>query len=496
MSILQDVNRAMDHHRHGRLVQAEAEYRNILARDPKNFDALHLLGTIVSGKGQSREGIELILRALARMPNSPEAHFNLGNIYAGLYRFAEAEPHFRAAFRLNPRNAEAANGVGGALLRLGRYEEAEQWLKKALVVDPQCVGALINSGTLMDAVGRFSETIAYYDRAIALSPQRADVHHFKALALLARRQFSEGWREFAWRFKDNPSLKKHFSLPFWQGEPLAGRNILVWTEQGLGDEVLIASMIPDLIAAGAKVVLLASPRLRTVFARSFPAVEVLPFNGKASAAEIPADAAFQASLSDLGRHLRPSLSAFAAPRKYLTADASLAHSLREKYLAGRETNLLVGISWRSKAPESGAEKTVPLEHWTPVLSVPGVTFVNLQYGDTTAEVTAAESATGACIITDRDVDALGDMMPFAAQIAATDLVVTVSNTTAHIAGALGAKACVLVPANSGRLWYWFLEGSDSPWYPHVRLLRQPVAGWTSTMKEVASMISSRRRDAQ
>jgi tetratricopeptide (TPR) repeat protein len=487
----QSVDRAMDHHRQGRIAEAEIAYRDVLLHDPKNPDALHLLGTITAGNGKALEGIALIERALA-IHASPEAHFNLANIYAGLYRFPEAELHYRESMRLRPGQAEAANGIGGAALRLGRYDEAEEWLKTALELDSRCISALINMGILMDARGRFTETIGYYDRALALDPQQAEAHQFKAIALLARGRLDEGWNEFVWRFKYSPAFYGRFPHPYWRGETLAGRKILVWTEQGLGDEILLASMIPDLLRRGAHVVLLASARLSDLFKRSFPTVDVIPVGGRPTDATVMEDIAFQASMSDLGSQLRPSLDAFPNAHGYLAPNAALTTSVRRKYKSGRESTLLVGISWRSRARDGGQEKTIPLELWAPVLRVPGMTFVNLQYGDTKAEVAAVERTLGVTILNDDDIDQSGDMTPVASQVACLDYVVTISNTTAHVAGAVGKPTSVLIPSNSGRLWYWFLERADSPWYPSLRLFRQRDARWETTMKEVATTLTEQR----
>lgn len=489
MNARADIARAMNHHRHGRLQDAEAGYRGVLKHDPKNHDALHLLGTIVAQKGKAEEGIGLIERALAVAPSSVEAHFNLANIFTRLSRLADAERHFRAAFDLRPSHADAANGVGGVLLRTARYDEAETWLNKALSLNPSSVSALNNMGSLMDAAGRFDETLGFYDRALAADPNDADAHQFKALALLVRGRLAEGWAEYAWRFKRITAFHGRFPFPIWKGEPLTGRKILVWTEQGIGDEILIASMIPDLLRMGARVVLLCSARLVDLFARSFPDLDLIPVGGAPAHSGVIADVAFQASMSDLGLQLRPSLDAFPPASAYLTTDPARTDALREKYKRAAGTDRLIGLSWRSKVPDGNTDKSIPLTQWAALLRAPGCTFVNLQYGDTAAEVAAVERDLGVRILTDRDVNPLGDIGPFAAQVAALDHVVTVSNTTAHVAGGLGVPASVLIPANSGRLWYWFLERTGSPWYPSLRLFRQQRSGWEQTLNEVVSALA-------
>lgn len=482
------VNSAMDHHRQGRIAEAEAGYRSVLVRDPNNPDALHLLGVIVAQAGDPRQGALLIEQSLRARPSSFEAHFNLANVYATQLLFPDAERHFRAAFQLRSNNADASNGVGGCLLRTGNYGEAETWLSKALKIDSRCASALVNLGTLMDATGRFTETIGYYDRALALEPDHGEALGNKALALLARGRFKEGWPAYACRFKTAPAFHGRFPFPYWRGENISGRKILVWTEQGLGDEILAVSMIPDLSRLGARIVLICSPRLRVLFARSFPGIDIISTGGQITNAGAMAGIDFQASVSHLGEYLRPNFGAFPERTAYLKPDPAVAGSFREKYKVAAQGRSVVGISWRSAARDGGLEKTIALPLWKNILRTPGLFFVNFQYGDTRDEVAEAEQTLGVKIFSDPEVDQMGSIDLVATQAAALDLVICVSNTGAHVAGAVGTRTWTLVPASTGRLWYWFLERTDSPWYPSVRLFRQRSHDWAPAFTEVQAAI--------
>lgn len=481
------VARAMHHHRSGRIAEAEADYREALRREPNSPDALHLLGVIMAGRGRTAEALTMMERSLELSPYAVEAHINLANLLAGLSRIADAESHFRTAESLRPHSAEVANGIGGCALRAGRYDEAEVWLRKALSRDPECVTALVNLGTLMDSTGRHDETVSYYERAIAAKATYAEAHQYRALALLARGRLEEGWREYEWRFERAPAFKGRFKYPHWKGEALSGRKILVWTEQGLGDEILTLSMVPDLLTAGARVVLVCSPRLTALVGRTFPDIDIIPRGGQPARPGVTADIEFQASMSDLGLHLRPSFALFPQRSAYLRADNDLTLRLKARYRQGGDQ--LVGISWRSKSEDGAAEKTIDLEHWAPVLRAPGVRFVNLQYGDTLADLERVERLLGTKVLTDPEVNPMGDLDAFASQVAAMDIVITVSNTTAHVAGSVGARTWTLVPGNTGRLWYWFLERTDSPWYPTLRLFRQHGRTWEEAIAKVASALA-------
>ncbi len=486
------VTRAMDHHRHGRLAEAEAGYRNTLRLDPHNPDALHLLGVIVAGQGDAAQGVDLILRALARNPNSKEAHLNLANIHASALRMGEAEHHFREAYRRDKTNADAANGLGGSFLHRGRYGEAEPYLREALALAPTSAPVLLNMGMLMDATGRFDEALGFYDRILALYPEHIDAHFHRGLALLVRGQFAEGWPEYAWRVrsKHTPTFFGRFPFPYWRGEPLAGRKILVWTELGPGDETLAATMIPDLLAAGATVLLLCSPRMAPLFARSFPSAHVIAAGETPRDPSITQGIAFQASLGELGAVLRPAFESFPRQCAPLKADPDRTAILRARYQAASPGAKLVGISWRSKNVRIEDAKSIPLEAWTPILKRPGVTFVSLQYGDVAQDVAHAERDPGVRILVDPQIDPLANLDDCAAQIAAMDLVISVSNTTVHLAGALGRPIWALIPSNHGRLWYWFLERPDSPWYPSAHLFRQGQnADWRPSLAAAAEKLT-------
>jgi len=280
-------------------------------------------------------------------------------------------------------------------------------------------------------------------------------------------------------------LHNHFPTPYWNGEPLDGRTLLVWTEQGLGDEILLASMIPDVLERGAQCTLVCTNRLAPLFQHSFPSAKILTREDMKTDIAPARGAHYQASLSQLGFRLRPSFESFPQRKSYLKADEAEASALRTRYLQG-SPDRLVGIAWKSGNPQAGAEKSTPLTAWADILRVPGYRFVSLQYGDRTNALRELQEQTGLSITVDEDIRSDRDMRQFAAQVAAMDLVISVSNTTVHFAGALGVPVWTLLPSSVGRIWYWFLDRSDSPWYPSMRLFRQERGkDWSAVLESVA-----------
>lgn len=485
------IQAALTLHRSGNLAAAHDAYRKILAANARDVDALYLLGVLLSDQGNA-EGVGLLERAVALNPDFKDGHQALGKACLRFARLAEAERHFRSAAALAPTDADAANNLGAVLLRRENYAETETHLRRALALQPDHAGALRNMGALLEIRGQAEAALDYYNRILARQPEDAETRYQRAGALLSQGRFAEGWIELLWRFRRTGEYGMYGRLkyPYWQGEDLAGKKIMVWTEQGLGEALILASMLPDLFARGAAVVLVCPPRLAPLFQRAFPGIGLIPTGGGPVDPALKADVSFQASVSELGRWLRPSFAAFPA-KPFLVADPAQTRALREKYLAAAQGRRIVGISWYSKSPGAEAEKTPALTQWTPVLKTPGILFVNLQYeyGRCAADLAVMERDVGVSVLSDPSVDPMRDLVAFAAQVAAMDLTVSISNTTVHFAGALGKPVWAMIPSNRGRPWHWFVDRTDSPWYPGLRMFRQPPAGpWDPVFADVATAL--------
>lgn len=492
LDLTQMLNTAMDLHRQGHLVAAEKAYRGLLILNAKHPDALHLLGVIRADLGHLDEGIALIEQALRLLPTMSDAHYNLGNFRRKRGDMDLAARHFQKAVKLQPANINALANLSATLMKLRRYDEAEACLSRALDRDPNLTQAKLNLAALHEIRGRSDQTIQTYNDILKSNPNDVEARYMRALALLRRGDFVEGWTELRCRLlrPDTQGFHGQFPFPYWNGEPLAGNDILVWTEQGLGDELLIGTMLPDLMRMARTVVLLCSERMAPLFAAAFPKVAVMAADDKPKDGTLLANVAFQASLSELGRWLRPDFPSFPHVRGYLNADAALAAGLRQAYLQDRPGTRLIGLSWRSRNPDVEAEKSMSLATLADVLKLPGCTFVSLQYGDCAAEIAETNRTLGTTVIHDPSVDATHDLSRFAAQAEAMDLIISVSNTTVHVGGALGKETWAMIPADRGRMWYWFLNRNDSPWYDGVRLFRGTLEkGWAPAIDGVVAALT-------
>ena len=540
---------AYGHHRAGRLGEAERLYRQVLAAVPGHADSLHLLGLIVKDRGCRHEAAGLIGRAIASKADQPVFYLNLGICMRGLGRLERAVACYRRAIDLRPDYAGAWNNLGNAYFDQGRLEAAAACLKRALVLSPDLAEAWNNLGTAALTAGRLIEAEVRFERALALNPVYAEAYtnagnalkdqgrleaavarygralmvrpdfpeavFNRSLALLRLGQLAAGWEGYRYRWQTPRFAWRSYPQPLWEGGPVPGGRLLVWKEQGIGDEIMAAGLIPELMHRGLGVVLECEPRLVPLFARSFPGVEVVaavppgvevvapmppegagimavPPEGAGITAVPPEGAGIAAHCpgGDLARHLRPAFEDFGRTvSPYLIADSARRDGLRARYRRGATgPGLLVGLAWQTTSPVLGAARSLTLVALFDVLAVPGLTWISLQYGD--PERLAAEAAAaGVDLVVDREIDQFTDLDGFAAQIAALDLVVCIDNSTAHLAGALGVPAWVLLPYAAD--WRWFLEREDSPWYPGLRLFRQRALGaWAPVLRKVRDALAA------
>jgi len=302
-----------------------------------------------------------------------------------------------------------------------------------------------------------------------------------------RGDYGDAWEDHeARRRVRDGRFERGFPYPEWRGEPLAGRNILIHAEQGLGDEIMFASCISDLIEQGARCVIECDPRLAAIYARSFPQAVVHGARRDEDRNWLAQEPAIevQVAVGTLPRYLRKSRSDFPRRDAYLTADAERAAAWRER-LAAQGGKLKVGISWLGgTAKTRSGMRSIPLEQWLPVLRLKNVQFVSLQHG----MEASPRIEPGPDVVVHQFPDASTSLDETAALTTALDLVVTVDNTVAHLAGALGRPVYVLLPASPD--WRWLWEGEAVPWYPSARAYRQGRGeGWAPVVASVAAEIA-------
>ncbi len=411
---------------------------------------------------------------------------NLGTIYTALERWDEAVTCYESALQIDPAYANAHYNLGNVYKESGQPSDASACYRRALYIDPQLVEGHINLGVVLSEQHRLADAIASHGRGIEIAPENAEARLHRAFTWLLAGDWEQGWDEYEWRFRYDVKWREYPFLA-WSGRDLSDKTVLVFGEQGVGDEIMFASCIPDLVAKSAQCVIECDPRLVPLFARSFPLADVV---GRPLAIE---DAQaygvdIQVAAGSLPRFFRRNLASFPQSLRYLAASPVRRARWRERF-AELGQGLKVGIAWRGGGtPFTKRRRSTVLDQWGAVFAIPNVQFVNLQYGDCAAELAAAKESLGVTIHTWPDVNPLTDLDDFAAQIAELDLVISVDSATVHIAGALGVPVWTLLHFAAN--WRWLLDRDDTPWYASMRLARQPEFGrWDPVFESVAESLS-------
>lgn len=473
---------------------AEQAARGALALDARNVAALVNLGAALQGRGEFAAAAERYRAALAVEADCVPALAELASVCLNLGEIAEAERSIERALQLSPGAADLHLRRGGIELEQRRPEQAERSYREALRLEPRSAAALNGLGFVLDLQGRLDDALALYEQALALEPDNVQSHLNRSAIWLLREDYARGWAEYEWRLRDPGQAPVHarFRHARWDGSPLAGRRILVYAEQGLGDEIMYASCLPEVIAQAEHCVIDCAPRLAPLFRRSFPQATVHG-GGQSEAAdwlERLGRIDFCISLSSLPLHLRRSPGAFPRHAGYLQASPERVAAWRAR-LDALGPGPKIGLSWRGGvARTSRGVRSMELPALLPVLRQPGATFVSLQYGRPPHELAALSRIPGVRI--HHWQEAIDDYDETAALVGALDLTISVCTAVVHLGGALGRPVWVMAPIRPEPR-YGF-EGEGMRWYPSVRVFRQPRFGdWDAVIGAVAGALAQRFR---
>jgi tetratricopeptide (TPR) repeat protein len=473
------------------LDEAISHYENITSRFPELTSAWRNLGLVLQDAERFAESVTALEKYLADRPHDLVGLKALGFSYFLCSDFEKSLNAFDTAFKLNNDDAEIWNNRGLLYRAMNRIDEARDAFDKALSIDPDFNTARLNLAHLQHDILGVDAALELMNEAVEREPDNAKIHLKRSEAYLLEGQIAEAWDDYRWRYKKPPyfsGLREH-PFPPWAGEDLSSQTILLWAEQGIGDEILYSGLIPEFLSRAEHVVIEVEYRLVPLAERSFPSARVV-------ARTFPADRQFktmgidyQISMCELMPLVRPTRDKFPLPQAYLKCDEEKRNALRKKYKKGVQNSPLVGIAWHSAIKKIGWLKSIPLDGFKPILSRPHTTFVSLQYGDHRQDINNMNLTLEHSIIEDESIDSMKDLDTYAAQVAAMDIVITNSNTAAHVAGALGIPTWVIVPRlGTGILqWYWFRSGSKSSWYENMRIYRQTDwHNWTEVIDRVAS----------
>ncbi|HJP22864.1 MAG TPA: tetratricopeptide repeat protein [Alphaproteobacteria bacterium] len=462
---------------------AHASIQRMLEKNPDFAPAHNELGNALSAQNDLAGATAAYRRAIEIDSNFAGAHNNLGNALKESLRFDEALDAYGRALELLPDDATVLKNLGIAERCADRPFEAIARYREALNVEPEDEQLLSLLAATHLQVGEAERALECYDRILAGTPDDIVALCNRSAPLLMQQDFAAGYaaQEYRWRSIESRALGQ----TEWAGEALAGRSIRVWSEQGVGDVVLFACCLPELVelvGRAGRVVVEVEARLVALFARSFPDIEVVEQSDPPAASAANA-IDYQIAMASLPRWLRPDLAAFPQRQGYLLANDGTRARWQER-LKALGQGLKVGILWRSSLISADRwREHSEIAGWGEILRLPGFRFVNLQYGGGDADLADLDADLRSRVETFPDLDLFNDLDGSAALIAGLDLVISPLSTSAWLAGALGIPTWVLSQPGD-----WRQLGTDGfPWLPSVRMLIKPIGQpWTQVLERVAA----------
>jgi tetratricopeptide (TPR) repeat protein len=496
----------------GKMTDALAHLHKALGIRPNYVEALNARALIQVAKGEAREAMEDLRQALRFRPDYAEAHHNLGVTLAREKRLDEAIAAMRQAIRfkpdyadacmnlaraleeqgkideaisaykralpLRPQDATAHNSLGLLLAKRGKTSEAAEEFRQAITIKPDHASSHNNLGVALSEMGEPADSLEHFEAALRLQPDHAEAHKSRALTWLHLGDYERGWTEYEWRLKCKGFAPRLFRQPVWDGTSLEGKRILLYTEQGIGDTFQFIRYVPLLAERGALVAVECPGSLVSIL-RTCPRIAHVVAHG----APLP-DFECHAPLMSLPRLVGTTLANVPAKIPYLSASAELVERWRREL--GVVKAFKVGIVWQGN-PGNGADgrRSFPLKSIAPLGGIPGVQLFSLQKGKGTEQL--------ADVIGDLPIIDLGGRLDFgsfmvtAAAMSNLDLIVSCDTACVHLAGALGRP--VWAALSYAGEWRWLREREDSPWYPTMRLFRQPKLGdWNAVFENMAEAL--------
>jgi hypothetical protein len=460
-----------------RFDEALACYESVLAMQPQNAEAHFQRGNILRDLGRHETAAAAYSDSLALRPNHADTLNGLGNSHYSLDRPSEAVEAYRAALAANPAFADAYSNCAVVLRVLGRHDEALAFYEKALALKPDFHEAETNRGVALCDLGRYAEARVGYARVLAAKPDDPLARMNSAMCNLLLGDFEEGWNNYEWRWQAGNFPKPQLDVPQWMGEAdLAGKRILLYAEQGLGDTIQFARYAPLVAARGARVVVQAQTALKSLL-RTLDGIEsVLDPEEKLPPIDL------QCALMSLPLALDTRLGKIPAAMPYLRADKKRVAYWRKKL--GQKGKKRVGLVWSGNtAHKNDGNRSIPLAELAPLFAA-DVAFFSLQ-----KEMRDDDRETATKLPNFMHFgDTLQDFADTAALVEALDIVVAVDTSVLHLAGALGKRTLALLAFNPD--WRWLLERTDSPWYPSIELVRQSARGdWSKSLKRISNVLT-------
>ena len=422
----------------GMLDNAITAFKKVILINPNHVDAHNNLGVALKNQGRFDEAIESFQRVLKIKNDYVDAYYNLGNIFWEQGKYNESVEYFKKSILLKPNYAEAYCNMGVSYKDQGKYDEAIEAYKKSISIKPDNARAFSNIGSVLQNQGEFEKAIQAYKNSILLDPNLANTHKNLSFALLSHGSYDEGLAEYEWRWKTDEFLSEYrnFSQPLWNKKiPLKGKTILIWSEQGVGDTITWSSCISYVASQAKHCILECQEKLVPLLKRSFPKIEVRAADKSYDTKRNDFD--FHIPMGSLYKNLNTEIFYKTKVDAYLTPDPDRV-DFWKKRLNSLGQGPYIGVSWKSSNMDI---KRLPnyatISELYPVLKVPDVTYINLQYNDFANNLTNIKKELGVTIHNFDDLDHFNNIDDVASLYTALDMVVSTKSTVPLISAGVG-----------------------------------------------------------
>jgi tetratricopeptide (TPR) repeat protein len=506
------LKRALSLHSTNMLEEAKTIYRDILAEHPDEANALNLLGVLTAQEGHFDEAIRLIRKALS-ISEHPMFLNNLGTVFLEKKEYERAEELFLQALEKDGGYIDPVINLGKLYHERGEYQRAEErygsiydrartrsdflfnygnvkreleehdrakeLYDASLAIKGDYFDPLFNLAMLSKSDGEITRAISLFEKAKALTSDTEKVDWFLSQCYLLLGRFNEGWALYESRFYER-EYRPDLPIPRWDGARLKDEKLLLWSEQGIGDEVMFSCMIPELLQRATHVDYECDARLLPLFSRTYPEMTFL--DQKAHTRHLHKGYDLDCPAGDLPKLLaieRKRPESFDVLKTSQELDGKFASLAKT---AGGIQKPRVGLSYQTFSRE-GKERTPPIDFWKPLLETPNMEFVDLQNPPDSGASLLRQLGYSGKYSLPFHLDFFNDIDALSSLIWSMDMVITIDNYIAHLAGRLGKKTIILLPVSPN--WRWLLAGSDSIWYPDAHLIRQSSSGnWDDVQEEM------------
>jgi tetratricopeptide (TPR) repeat protein len=470
------IKLGLRHYDEGNLKLAESCFNKAISEANEDCESTSCLALLLNEQGRFDETIELLTHRNTRKPDIPELIDLLGEAYQSAGMMNAAYSQFVQAVERNPGNSQTLMNIGVVCDNLNRQMEALSYLTRAAEIAPDNPQILLNLGGVLQSINQLNDAEICFRKALEFDPDYATAAWNLAQVLLLKGEYAEGFKLFEARFsKRDPVLRSPLDLPYWNGEPLGNRTIIVTTEQAFGDAIQFSRYTSLLAYCGADVIIFNHLEPLRKLLESILGVSTVVSD---SAKLPPAD--FQIPMLSLPRLFGTTVDKIPAVVPYILPSACKVKEWNEKLPSS--AGVRVGLVWAGRQlPDP--RRSVSLGAFASLGEFSGIQFVSLQVGEGSEQALSPPAGMNFLDITSE----IRDFEDTAALIANLDLVISVDTSVAHLAGAMGKPVWLMLPFSPD--WRWFMERSDSPWYPSMKVFRQETKGeWGGVVTQLASQL--------